>query len=346
RYWYSQSFGLYEDDLTIIPKAFGMTFHELGESILSRLLQFQGQGRPLHHSLIEFFSWLGWRMDGLWGPYVLGYLIGMLNITMFYALMQRLQGRTFAILASLVYALYPADTTQAFLTHSFGIQPAITLLLGALHAAVSKRRVLAYSLAFLTLFVYETPFTVFLVAPLLLNEEWDRRKAKEFVWHVLVMLGMISIVFLVRKISGEDRVASLGMESAASVVSKMVLGPITALRVMVTRVIHPLRSITPVIGLAMGLSMLILSALLWRVKPVFSLTAASIRDRFQRAAGKRQPFPEQARPYLRLLITGLAMLILAYPLTFTVDAWITNGRNTRVHAAGVVGAAICIGSIS
>lgn len=39
------------------------------------------------------------------------------------------------------------------------------------------------------------------------------------------------------------------------------------------------------------------------------------------------------------------MLVLAYPLTFTVRAYAISGRDTRVHAAGVLGAAVLVGSL-
>jgi hypothetical protein len=39
------------------------------------------------------------------------------------------------------------------------------------------------------------------------------------------------------------------------------------------------------------------------------------------------------------------MLILAYPFTFTVRAYAITGRDTRVHATAVIGAAIFVGSI-
>jgi hypothetical protein len=39
------------------------------------------------------------------------------------------------------------------------------------------------------------------------------------------------------------------------------------------------------------------------------------------------------------------MLVLAYPLTFTVRAYAITGRDTRVHAAGVLGAGLFYGSI-
>ncbi len=49
---------------------------------------------------------------------------------------------------------------------------------------------------------------------------------------------------------------------------------------------------------------------------------------------------------IKLFIAGILMLVLAYPLTFTIRAYAISGRDTRVHAAAVVGAAVvwaCIG---
>ncbi len=39
------------------------------------------------------------------------------------------------------------------------------------------------------------------------------------------------------------------------------------------------------------------------------------------------------------------MMVLAYPLTFTVRAYAISGRDTRVHAAGVIGAAFLLGAV-
>ena len=39
------------------------------------------------------------------------------------------------------------------------------------------------------------------------------------------------------------------------------------------------------------------------------------------------------------------MLILAYPLTFTVRAYAISGRDTRVHLGAVLGAALLWASI-
>jgi hypothetical protein len=46
---------------------------------------------------------------------------------------------------------------------------------------------------------------------------------------------------------------------------------------------------------------------------------------------------------LRLVLAGVVMLAAAYPLTFTVRAYAISGRDTRVHAAAVLGAALLVG---
>jgi hypothetical protein len=56
--------------------------------------------------------------------------------------------------------------------------------------------------------------------------------------------------------------------------------------------------------------------------------------------------PDDLQKLFKLLIIGVALLILAYPLTFTIRAYAISGRDTRVHIAAVIGAAMiwaCIG---
>ncbi|MFM7714661.1 MAG: hypothetical protein ACKO7A_18740, partial [Microcystis sp.] len=42
----------------------------------------------------------------------------------------------------------------------------------------------------------------------------------------------------------------------------------------------------------------------------------------------------------QLSLLGISLLFLAYPFTFTVPATLISGRDSRVHAAAVVGASI------
>jgi hypothetical protein len=54
--------------------------------------------------------------------------------------------------------------------------------------------------------------------------------------------------------------------------------------------------------------------------------------------------PAQAQDMIRLGLSGLVMLLLAYPLTFTTRAYAISGRDTRVHLAAVLGASIVWGA--
>ena len=158
----------------------------------------------------------------------------------------------------------------------------------------------------------------------------------------IMLLG----VYLLRSVISDSRLVSFSLPQMVLIsVKNMLLGPVTTLRIFITRPIRPLVSFDLEIGLVVALSMLVLTLVLWRVKPEFSLNIASIRSWFLPKDKNGATFPEQPRPYVRLLAAGLVMLILAYPLTFTVDALASGGRNTRVHAAAVVGASIFMGSL-
>jgi hypothetical protein len=60
RYWYSRSFGLYEDDLTIIPDAFGKSFESLFRFLFAYVTQLRGHARPFSDGFIIFSpGWVG-----------------------------------------------------------------------------------------------------------------------------------------------------------------------------------------------------------------------------------------------------------------------------------------------
>ena len=136
RYWHSADFGLYEDDLTHLPTAVTMSGAELLQFVFDpvRNLRLYGNGHPLHFTLIFTLANLGWRLGDLNGPYWIGFVIGAINVALVCALFTRVHSKALGVLGGLAYVLYSADTTQAFLTHSLGLQPSITLFLIATHA--------------------------------------------------------------------------------------------------------------------------------------------------------------------------------------------------------------------
>ncbi|MBF8260891.1 MAG: hypothetical protein HW376_420 [candidate division NC10 bacterium] len=353
RYWHSAGFGLYEDDLTHLPSAVQMAWPEVGAFISDVILHFRGSGHPLHLVFQYVLGAAGWRLGGLWGLYLVGYALICLNTFLFFKLVQRIGGTALAGLSGLAYVIYSADTTQAFLTYSFGIQTALAMVLLAFHAFVRGRSVLALILSALAILTYETTFLVLLAAPLLLSP-WDR-EWRNVAWKYVA--GILLILFAdvaVRIVAGDQRVGGL---EAGTVLQlpflHMLQGPPVALGTYLYRPIQALQTLDGekigmmAIGFVLVLAAFAVASRLLGGKGLASvpsdpLANLSPRSRLRAMAGK---LPADIRWLARPALAGLVMLVLAYPLTFTVRAYAITGRDTRVHAAGVLGAGLLCGSI-
>ena len=175
-YYYFKSFGFYSDDYYRVGPAINMETRELLIYIRDTFKNFSGQGRPWHPGLIYGLTFLGVKLGNIfninsgeiWPVYLIGYIIYLTNTLLFYALLKRISKQPiFAITGALAFALFPADTTQVFLTHSLGIYPSLTFILIAFHFYLSNKKLLSYLFVFNTLICYEIFFPLFLVAPLL-----------------------------------------------------------------------------------------------------------------------------------------------------------------------------------
>ncbi|HCF27336.1 MAG TPA: hypothetical protein DEV81_09075, partial [Cyanobacteria bacterium UBA11049] len=205
RFYYFTQFGIYEDDHYRVPVAMAWNWSEFWQflSLLpSNLIQMNGQGRMLHPSLIQTFSFLGEQLGGLSAIYLFGFCIVATNTILFYYLLKRLYNQPiFVIAGTLTFALFPADTTQAFLTHALGVQPALMLLLIAFHLYISKRRsftFLSYLCIFTSLFIYEKFFLVFLAAPLL--KQSPKSLKRELIQHSMLLSGAFIAVAIARRL--------------------------------------------------------------------------------------------------------------------------------------------------
>jgi hypothetical protein len=344
RYWQFTSFGLYEDDLTIIPNAVSMNFSELFRYIGSYIIHLYGHGRPLSDSFIYLFSNLGWRLHGLQGIYVIGFIFTWINIVLFYALLRRVSNQNMALIGSIFYTLYAADTTQAYLTHSLGAQPSILLVLLAFHAYISDHKITAYILAGIILFSYETPFLVFLAAPLL-QKKWGSPMIKKFITHAFILIVFLGGVYLLRMQIGEGRVSDLSTQQMlTSPITHSIIGPVVSLGAYLLRPYQAIRGADTTILLAFGLSLLPLIAFFYFLKWRFTLDAREFIA-ILITKSRWEEIPEETQNLGKLFLAGLVMLIGAYPLTFTVRAYAISGRDTRVHLAGVMGASIVVGCV-
>ena len=354
RYWRFAEFGLYEDDLTFIPRAVQMNFPQLSAFVFDYVVHLYGHARPLSDSFIHIFSNLGWRIGGLPGIYFLGFAVEALNVVLFYAFLRRLRATAgFAMIGGLAFVLFSADTTQAFLTHSLGLQPSLSLLLLAFHAWLSHRRLLAYALAFVILFAYESPYPVFFAAPLL-DQPWDRRLPRSLLIHA-ALAGLILIVAAGTKaVAGEERVAGMSAADAVLIpINHMIVGPAVSLATFVLRPLEALRGLDPGVFAAIlvatgvfawaltrndtGPSTDLAASLAWlRARVSFGMTSRRVSESVRANA---------APLALRLTVAGLAMWILAYPLTYTTLGYHIRGRPTRVHLAAVVGSSLVVATV-
>ncbi len=127
-FWMSASFGLYEDDFTLIPSSMVASPVGILRAVGEQLIGLKGHARPLQGASVLLLSYTGWHFDGLVGIYVVGFLLTGANALLFYGLLRRIGGDLFATLGSIAYVLYPADTTHPYLSHALGLQPSLTIL--------------------------------------------------------------------------------------------------------------------------------------------------------------------------------------------------------------------------
>ncbi|MGK7916315.1 MAG: hypothetical protein AB4038_12370 [Prochloraceae cyanobacterium] len=338
-FWHSASFGLYEDDWTRVTRAMELNWFELWDFILRTSFYYV---RPLHDGLIYLFSFLGLKLGGLQVVYVIGYAILTINSFLFYLLLKRIfANHSFAIIGALAFCLFPADTTQPFLTHSLGVQPSLTLLLMALHFYLSERKKLSYLVIFISLFGYEPIFPVFLAAPLL-KKEWDSRLTRKLFRHAVVLGAMIVVLVILRKVIGEYRVSTFGNFEAILLVGNPIVGPITSMSMFFYR---PIETLFKVNGELLVLLPLCFAGFTWvfsRLKVDRPNDALRLTTKFESIVFRTLKLPKTFKNLAKPVTTGLIMLVLAYPLTLTTVGFSTSGRGTRVHTAAIFGASILI----
>jgi hypothetical protein len=119
----------------------------------------------------------------------------------------------------------------------------------------------------------------------------------------------------------------------------MVQGPLVSLGTFVLRPVQALQSLNPEITLAILVVFVVLALVLWRLAVPSTLGLSALWQQIH----VHESLQEPVKMLGRMAVTGTALLILAYPLTFTVRAYAISGRDTRVHAAGAAGAAIIVG---
>ena len=334
-------FGLYGEDFYRVGPAMTLSFLQVLKVIASSFSHMGGyvfgypiEGRPLHNSLLVLLSWVGTRgTNPLLGLYAIAFFINLQNAWLLRGLVRRIssEGRL-ADLTGLVFLLYPADTTKAWLTSAFGIQTAVSFLLLSFYLYLHRRKLAAYVLMGISLLLYETPFPVFFVAPVLQRRGVERR---EMAVHGLSMVAVLAVVVGLRRMVGEQRLGSAApLVSALTLMKQSVVGPIVSMGQFVHRSLTGYLHLDIVSFFAMlplgGALYFTIRALQNDSQPVPRLR---LRYLLRRSG---QEFP---------MVLGFSMLVLGYVLALYPPATSLGGRFARVHTAGALGGSMFVAAL-
>ncbi|MBV9133131.1 MAG: hypothetical protein JO318_10545, partial [Chloroflexi bacterium] len=316
-----RDFGLYEDDYWFISEAMGQPPSYLAARLVKAFTTLP-QGRPFGFFLPDLFSFIGDKLGGLSGIYLVGFAIVVLNTFLCYQLLRTRAPLAPAAVGAAVFCLFPADTTKIFLTHDFQLQPSLTFALLSGLAYTSGRKPLAYIVGTGALLAYENAYLALFALPLFTVCHWNRELLKELARHVAILSAIVVGVVILRYLVGESRATSSVGGVAAIVpplLGSLVLGPARSLAGMFY---GPFKAIPT-----------------WDVE---TLAAAAVAVVAFGAFFYRAPkIPTSRREPLQLVGAGAAMLVIGYALAFThfpPNALV--GRGTSVHLGATLGMAV------
>ncbi len=349
-------FGVYEDDIAFIVNNYLKDFPLMG--YIWWIIEIFFQGRPLGFIIPSVLVVLFGKMGTLSAIYIAGFLTIWINACLFYSLMFNItQLKKFAFLSAVLFSLFPADTTQLYLTHSLSLQYTLTFLLVALLFYRARHKGWAFVFAGLTLVTYETSYWIFLAAPLLLEPmPLDKTFFKKLIRHGLLMVVVFGAYLALRFSMGESRVFQLVSGSYFEitftsipfrVVFGFFLGPIVSLSIFMLGLANTLEnlSIATLLGILFSFpfffwifrSMTADDAL--ESKPAITELKGSFLKGMIRSG-------KSTFDVFRLFLISIVMYPLAYVFSFPFfPLGIYQGRMTSVHMSAAVPGAMLMGSV-
>jgi len=349
---FAHEFGLYEDDYYFISPPFGWDLNKLSIEILNNFETWP-QGRPIGFSLPILFSFIGYNLGGLYGIYLIAFLILSLNACLVYTLVKMIASDSVGLMAGLAFSLFPPDTTRSFLMHATGLQPSLTFLLLASLCYLSGRTKLSYLIIIGSLLTYESPFMVFWGIPLLLKK-WDRKFVKELVRHFVVLGVMLLCVYIIRRLTGDDRI-QMGTESffiPIKVIASMIIGPLATAGLSLFMPFKVLFYLDVKIIFSILVSLILIAWIFSKTKVDYKYNAnAKEILMYPWLVMKLEEWkvPPDFQELVRISLVSIVLLCLGYVFSFTHFPPIAyHGRLTSVHLAASLGSSIlfaCLGSI-
>ena len=340
-------FGLYEDDYWYVANSLNHSTHDLLSFVGDITTDFErGEGRIIGKSLPLILIHLIYNVAGLKALFFVGFLLVTLNSFIIFSLLKRNYNILLGLITAVLFLAFPADTTRPFITHIYQLQLSMFFVLVGFLFLEKRRYVFSYLFALFSLLTYENAFLVFLFAPLIVFPKWNRELYRKAFGHLVICMVLILGIFIMRKLGGEGRVASLSMvDFAKKTLAASFIGPVTVMYSFIVSPIHSLlaffnNAITIILG-SIGLFFVF----------VFFYTGFIEQDsaRFQ---FKHKYFQyeieinENINLFLRLFLVSALMLLTSYLFSYThYPPTMLEGRMTSVHFAASIGGPLFVANM-
>lgn len=320
--------GLYEDDYIYTLGCFDWSWRQVWDEVV-RAFTDPVQGRPLNHAFRRALNFVTLRGDTLAWGHSASWALLTANAYLLTRLVRRHTGAAAALMAGLIYLLYPADCSRQILMHQSDLLFGALLCLLGLTAFAAGRNRLGWVAGLCCLLNYESFYLPLLVGPLL---AWENTGgSRRVLRHLLCFALLAGAVAGMRMLVGDTRISGLGAEPDAVILrslKSLVVGPWSSLKAML---LTPLDALTGAernewLGIVATLGLVSLS--------LFLLT---------RKAGGKVPVRQPGA----LALAGLIAWGASYALCIRPDNFppvTLIGRLSGVHAAGAIGCAMLAGA--
>jgi hypothetical protein len=356
-FFFAADFGLFEDDAVrvVYPYLRPLTGKTIVPQLMHEFSVFY-EGRPLGFFIPQLLVSIFRFFKSLPAIYYLGSSVIIFNAALFFTFVMRLtSNRLLSFIAALIFTLYPADTTHPFLLHIFHIQFGLMFLLLAFLSYLNHCTWLSYIFAVFVLLDYETPYWLFLIAPLLTSDfVLSKGLLKKLFKHALLLTFLFIIYMLLRVFSGESRVGEFvsGSYRDLSVIDLpfrtifvMIIGPLYSLFSFLAGPYDALVHLTGTTIISVFLAFLFFYVLFARVF-LLDLGQTQFHAIPFISSGFSISAPSQIINSIKVLVLGIVSFPLSYILGFHLHYYpVIAGKVSSVHMASAIPGALFIASL-
>lgn len=344
-----KNFGLYEDDYWFAGIPANADFHGMIDFFKSNLTNFEeNQGRYVAAIFPLLLPYINFKLGGFFMLYFFGVLLIALNAYMVYSIVKLRLPVELALIAGMIFVLFPADTSKAFLTHIFQLQLSLLFTFSGMYLYLKGRKMLGFILAFLSLLTYENAFLPFILIPLLDKFEWNKKLFFNLIKHLVIVGVIFILLFTLRKFLGEKDVSDLELgELVRKTILAVMKGPVIVIysffRSPYETILHADKTILFIIP-----GFLVIGTYLFfvfqRTKNVVQTDSKS-GIRFNWLKGELSPDKEYDRILKAIIIGGFIMMV-AYIFSIThYPPTNLKGRATSVHLGAEFGASLSFAAL-